>query len=62
MWAALNEKDDDLYFAPFDEELNLVKVIAGARYGLSEDDIVQALGPLAKDVIVIQSRAGFKRI
>jgi hypothetical protein len=60
MWAALNEKDGDLYFASFEQELKLVKVIAGARYELSENDIVQALGALAKDVVVIQARAGFK--
>ncbi len=60
IWAALNEKEGDLYFAPFGEELKLVKVIAGARYELSEKDIVQALGSLAKDVSLIQARAGFK--
>jgi hypothetical protein len=61
MWARLNEKDNNLYFASFGEDLKLVKVVAGARYELSENDIVQALGPLAKNVIVIQARAGLKK-
>jgi hypothetical protein len=60
MWAALNDKEGNLYFAPFGEELKLMKVIAGARYELSKNDIVKALGPLVKDIILIQARAGFK--
>jgi hypothetical protein len=60
MWAVLNDEEGGLYFAPFGEELKLVKVIAGARYELSENDIIQALGLPAKDIILIQARAGFK--
>jgi hypothetical protein len=60
VWAALNQSDGGLYFADFGKELNLVKVIAGARCSLLESEIVEALGPLAKDVILVKARAGFK--
>lgn len=61
IWAELNERQGDLYFAEFGDELRLIKVIAGARCELSEREIVKALGALAKDVVLIKARAGFKQ-
>jgi hypothetical protein len=61
VWAALNESDGGLYFANFGEELRLVKVVAGARCSLSESEIIAALGALAKDVVLIRARAGFRK-
>ncbi len=58
--AALNESEGGLYFAPFGEMLELVKVIAGARCSLAEDKIVEALGSLAEDIKIVKARAGFK--
>ncbi|HXM22427.1 MAG TPA: DUF2971 domain-containing protein [Terriglobales bacterium] len=60
VWAALNSKEDGLYFSYFGEAFRLVKVIAGARCTLLENEIAQALSPLAENVVVIQARAGFK--
>jgi hypothetical protein len=61
VWAELNDKEDGHYFAPFGEELRLVKVIAGARCRLFEDEIAQALGPVVGNIIVMKARAGFKK-
>jgi hypothetical protein len=60
VWAALNQSEGGLYFANFGEMLRLEKVIAGARCALLESEIVEALGPLAKDVILVKARAGFR--
>lgn len=60
VWAALNESEGGLYFAPFGEMLELVRVIAGARCSLAEDKIVEALGSLAEDIKIVKARAGFK--
>ena len=61
IWAALNEKDDGLFYSPFGEKLELKKVIAGARCSLSLLEINQALGSLAEQVTVIKGRAGFTK-
>jgi hypothetical protein len=59
VWAELNDSEQGLYFAPFDEMLRLVKVFAGARCSLSESTIAEAMGPLAKDTALLKARAGF---
>jgi hypothetical protein len=61
MWARLNDKEEDFYFAPFGDELRLTKVIAGTRWELPKYEIVKALGPLVEDVILIKARAGFQK-
>jgi len=61
VWAALNEKEDGLYFSYFGEALRLIKVIAGARCTLLESEVAQALGPLTENVGVIRARAGFRK-
>ena len=60
VWAELNDSERGLYFAPFGEMLNLVKVVAGASCSLSASEITEALGPLARDTSVTKARAGFK--
>ena len=60
VWVALNDRENNLYFSPFGEELRLAEVIAGARCSLSKVEIVQALGPLAGATSVIKARAGFR--
>jgi hypothetical protein len=60
MWAALNEKEEGIYFSDFGSELKLLKVIAGAKCSLSQRQIIRALGPLAENVTVIKARAAFK--
>lgn len=60
VWTELREEEQGLYFAQFGEMLKLVKVIAGARCSLSEGEIMEALGSLAKSTCVIKARAGFK--
>jgi hypothetical protein len=61
VYAALNESEDGLYFAPFGAELRLVKVTAGARCSLSERALVEALGSSAIKIMLVKARAGFTR-
>ncbi len=61
MWAALNEREDGLYFLNFGEQLRLVKVIAGARCVVSGREIKSALGSLADSVKLVKARAGFTK-
>jgi len=61
IWAALDEKEDGLYFSKFSEQLRLVKVIAGARCAVSRQEIEGALGSLADDVTLAKARAGFTK-
>lgn len=60
VWAELNDREQGLYFAPFGEMLMLVNVIAGARCSLSENEIIEALGTLAKVASLTKARAGFR--
>jgi hypothetical protein len=50
VWAALNTQEDGLYFAYFGDELQLVRVIAGARCSLSESGIFAAPGADGKRI------------
>jgi len=59
VWAALNEKEDGLYFSKFGDHLRLVKVIVGARCQVSEKAIKEALGTMAGEVTLLKARAGF---
>lgn len=61
VWAALNDNEDGLYYAPFGEMLTLATVIGGARCSLSLAEVREALGPLGEHVTVIKARAGFER-
>jgi len=61
LWAELNDSDEGLFYADFGEELELKKVIAGARCPLSLPEIKQALGSLAERVTIIKGRAGFTK-
>lgn len=59
IWAALNEKEDDLYFSKFGDHLRLFKVIAGARCLIPEKVIKETLGTSADEMTLIKARAGF---
>lgn len=61
VFVALNDSEDGLYFKEFDESLKPMRVIAGARCKLSKNEIVQALGELARQVKIIKARPGFTK-
>ncbi|HVZ60880.1 MAG TPA: DUF2971 domain-containing protein [Terriglobales bacterium] len=60
-FSTLINEENGLYFKDFDDTLRLVRVIAGARCKLSKNEILKALGTLAKKVKVIKARAGFTK-
>lgn len=53
-------KSGKLYFMDFGDDLKLMKVIAGARCIVSEDEIRTALQPL-EGIRLTKARAGFRR-
>lgn len=59
MWVPLLEKEreGELYFLNFGENLHLVEVILGVRYPHPASTVLQELGPLASNVSVIKARA-----
>lgn len=61
VWAELNDKEGQFYFAPFGASLRLVAVIAGASCTIAESKLIEVLEPSAKDITLIKARAGFKR-
>ncbi len=61
VWAALNDRENGIYYADFGESLTLVSVIAGARCTLSLADIDEAIDLQPKGVTVIKARAGFTK-
>jgi hypothetical protein len=61
VWAEIKEEEGGLFYKPFDRQLKLVEVIAGARCNLRRSQIVDVLGGLATQVRIIKARAGFRR-
>jgi hypothetical protein len=61
IWIQLPQPENGLYFCDFDETIQLKEVIVGAKCGLSRNDLIQALGPLANSVTLTKARAGFTR-
>lgn len=59
VFATLDDQEDGLYFAEFNQKLDLVEVIAGARCAVSSSEIEQALGPSAESIKLIKAHAGF---
>jgi len=55
---ALNDEEGGNYYRAFDNTLQLVMVIAGARCELSENQLTSALRELA-DSKLIKARSGF---
>jgi hypothetical protein len=60
IFLALNDRENGLYFRSFDNLLNPVVVIAGARCTLPKQTLRTALGVFSRTVKLIKSRAGFR--
>jgi hypothetical protein len=59
-WGPLENEENGLYFVLFDENaLRLVEVIIGAKSYVKKTEIVDALGPLAKQVTIRKARAAY---
>jgi hypothetical protein len=61
LWAPLQNEENGIHFLEFDEKLQLVEVILGARSKVTEDSINGALGVLAAKVKIIKARAAYDR-
>lgn len=59
IWAALDEKDGEHYFAEFGPSLMLKRVIAGARCTLTLRELEDATEPMASGVTFVKARPGF---
>lgn len=61
-FVILEEKDTEknMYFAPFDNKLQLKMVIVGARSNITRKQIREALGNLAPSVEAFKARLAFK--
>lgn len=59
MWAELTDREGDHYFREFDDTIQLVGVVVGARSRLLKSNVMHILGPLSARVKLIKARAGF---
>jgi hypothetical protein len=57
----LQNEENGLHYLEFDDKLELVEVIRGAKCMLSESAITRALGPLAEHVKVTKARASYEK-
>jgi hypothetical protein len=60
-YLTLEDQENGLFFAEFGDALKPFAVIAGARCITPQEKIIQALGPLSKQVELVKARAGFRR-
>ena len=60
-WDRPGEREGDLYFVPFSENLRLAQVIAGERFKGSKSEIIDALGSLAAKVEIKKARASYNK-
>ncbi|MGA9389052.1 MAG: DUF2971 domain-containing protein [Candidatus Sulfotelmatobacter sp.] len=60
-WGPPGEKDGELYFVPFSENLRLAEVIAGQRFKGPKSEIIDALGSLAVEVEIKKARASYNK-
>lgn len=61
VWGPSGEKESELYFVPFSENLRLAEVTAGERFKWPKSEIIDALGPLAVKVEVKKARASYNK-
>lgn len=61
VWSPLANRDGDLYFVPFGENLQLKEVIIGQKCPLMKSQITVVLGSLAGTVKIIKARAAYDK-
>jgi Protein of unknown function (DUF2971) len=58
LWASLENEEEGLYFMNFQQSLQLVEVIVGARCGLTLSEI-RTLGQVSDEVAIRKARAAY---
>jgi hypothetical protein len=61
IWAPLQHEENGLHYFEFDEKLELVEVLMGAKCSLTQSAIERALGSLASKVKIKKVRAAYNR-
>ena len=59
MWATLEEKSGQYFFADFGEKLRLVEIIAGAGSSVTVRRMREALGPRSNGVNIVKARLAY---
>lgn len=61
IWAPLQHEENGLHYFEFDDNLQLVEVLIGARCSMPRSAIERALGSLASQIKIRKARAAYNR-